>query len=79
MLAPLFAPRELVFAGPNGAVKTPDAASILAAPDSPTFVNADLIARGLVGYKTQVAAFAAAKIMLRPLAELAVAHADFAF
>ena len=79
MSEPLSAPRVIVFAGPNGAGKTSHATAILAALDIPTFVNADLIARGLVGYNTQAAAFAAGKIMLRQLGELATVRADFAF
>ncbi len=73
------APRVVVFAGPNGAGKSSHATAILAALDVPIFVNADLIARGLVGYNTQVAAFAAGKIMLRQLRELAADRADFGF
>jgi predicted ABC-type ATPase len=76
-LAP--APRVIVFAGPNGAGKSSHASAILAALDISTFVNADLIARGLIGYNTQAVAFAAGKIMLRQLRELADARTDFAF
>ncbi len=72
-------PRVIVFAGPNGAGKTSHASTILAALDIATFVNADFIARGLVGYNTQVAAFTAGKIMLKQLNELAAERADFAF
>lgn len=76
---PAASPRVVVFAGPNGAGKTSHATAILRAVGIDTFVNADLIARGLVGYNTQSAAFAAGKIMLRQLGELAAARADFAF
>jgi predicted ABC-type ATPase len=72
-------PRVIVFAGPNGAGKSSHATAILAALDIPVFVNADLIARGLVGSDTQLAAFAAGKIMLKQLSELAAARSDFAF
>jgi predicted ABC-type ATPase len=72
-------PRVIVFAGPNGAGKSSHATAILGALDIQVFVNADLIARGLVGRNTQLAAFAAGKIMLKQLNELAIARADFAF
>ncbi len=73
------APRVVVFAGPNGAGKSTHADAILAALGIPTFVNADYIARGLAGKRTETVAFAAGRIMLNRLHELAQAQADFAF
>ena len=73
------APRVVVFAGPNGAGKSTHADAILAALGIPTFVNADYIARGLAGQRTETVAFAAGRIMLNRLHELAQAQADFAF
>ena len=72
-------PRVVVFAGPNGAGKSTHADAILAALGIPTFVNADYIARGLAGQRTETVAFAAGRIMLNRLHELAQAQADFAF
>ena len=72
-------PRLVIFAGPNGAGKSSNAAEILRAINLATFVNADLIARGLVGYQTGAAAFAAGRIMLDRLRDLATRGEDFAF
>ena len=72
-------PRVVIFAGPNGAGKSTHADAILAALGIDTFVNADYIARGLSGRKTDVVAFEAGRIMLRRLHQLGEAGADFAF
>ena len=72
-------PRLVVFAGPNGAGKSSHAGPILESLGIPTFVNADLIARGLVGDDTSLAAFSAGRIMLKRLDELASERKDFAF
>ena len=72
-------PRLVVFAGPNGAGKSSHAGPILESLRISTFVNADLIARGLVGYDTSLAAFSAGRIMLKRLDELASERKDFAF
>lgn len=72
-------PRLIIFAGPNGAGKSSHAGAILESLGIATFVNADLIARGLIGYDTGLAAFAAGRIMLARVSELARAKADFAF
>lgn len=72
-------PRLIIFAGPNGAGKSSNAGAILEALGVATFVNADLIARGLVGYQTGTAAFAAGRIMLGQLHDLAARSEDFAF
>ncbi len=72
-------PRVVIFAGPNGAGKSTHADAILAALGIDTFVNADYIARGLSGHKTDVVAFEAGRIMLKRLRQLGEAQADFAF
>lgn len=72
-------PRVVIFAGPNGAGKSAHADAILAALGMDTFVNADYIARGLSGRKTELVAFEAGRIMLKRLRQLGEAKADFAF
>ena len=72
-------PRVVVFAGPNGAGKSTHADAILTALGIETFVNADYIARGLSGRKTDTVAFEAGRIMLKRLHQLGEAGADFAF
>jgi len=73
-------PRCIVIAGPNGAGKTTFAREFL-----PTgagivhFVNADLIAVGLAPLRPEMAAFAAARILLGELDRLAKERLDFAF
>jgi predicted ABC-type ATPase len=73
------APRVVIFAGPNGAGKSTHADAILAALHMDTFVNADYIARGLSGRKTDLVAFEAGRIMLKRLHQLGDAGVDFAF
>ena len=77
--APKPAPRVVIFAGPNGAGKSTHADAILASLGIDTFVNADYIARGLSGRKTELVAFEAGRIMLKRLKQLGHAGADFAF
>lgn len=48
-------PRVVIFAGPNGAGKSKQVDAILAALGVETFVNADYVARGLSGRKTDMA------------------------
>lgn len=73
-------PRCIVIAGPNGAGKTTFARQYL-----PTnarvvhFVNADLIAGGLSPLQPELAAIAAARLVLREIDRLAKARVDFAF
>ena len=70
----------VVLAGPNGAGKTTIAPSLLR--DSlgvEEFVNADTLAQGLSGFAPDRAAFAAGRIMLARLHELAEQGATFAF
>lgn len=73
-------PRCIVIAGPNGAGKTTFARRYL--PEDVGvihFVNADLIASGLSPLKPELAAIAAARILLKELDRLAAERADFAF
>jgi predicted ABC-type ATPase len=73
-------PRVIVLAGPNGAGKTTAAGSFLQAELGVTeFVNADVIAQGLSGFRPEAAALQAGRVMLARLKELAAARADFAF
>ena len=73
-------PRCIVIAGPNGAGKTafarrylPEGAGVV------HFVNADLIASGLSPLKPELAAIAAARMVLREIDRLASERLDFAF
>jgi predicted ABC-type ATPase len=73
-------PRCIVIAGPNGAGKTtfarrylPELARVV------NFVNADLIAGGLSPLKPELAAIAAARVVLREIDRLAAERLDFAF
>lgn len=73
-------PRCIVIAGPNGAGKTtfarrylPEGAGVV------HFVNADLIASGLSPLKPELAAIAAARMVLREIDRLASEGLDFAF
>ncbi len=73
-------PRCIVIAGPNGAGKTTFARRYLPAKARVIhFVNADLIAAGLSPLKPELAAIAAARMVLREIDRLAKARADFAF
>ena len=72
-------PRVVIFADPNGAGKSTHADAILAALGIDTFVNADYIARGLSGRKTELVAFEAGRLILKRLRQLGEAKADFAF
>jgi predicted ABC-type ATPase len=73
-------PIVVVIGGPNGAGKTTLAEAIVwAGYGIAEFVNADTIARGLSEYAPEQVAFAAGRLMLERLDELAAAGADFAF
>lgn len=73
-------PRIVVLAGPNGAGKSTSARAILQnALQVDEFVNADTIAQGLSAFEPTAVAFAAGRIMLGRLHELAGARANFAF
>jgi predicted ABC-type ATPase len=73
-------PRVAVLAGINGAGKTTASKEILTSVlKIPTFVNADIIARGLNGLNPEGVAIRAGRIMLQQLDDLAAAKEDFAF
>jgi predicted ABC-type ATPase len=71
--------RCIVIAGPNGAGKTTFARRYLPEHGVIHFVNADLIASGLSPLKPDLAAIAAARMLLRELDRLAAERIDFAF
>jgi len=73
-------PNLFVIAGPNGAGKTTYGRDFL--PQEMRcreFVNADLIAAGLSPFSPDTVAFAAGRIMLRRLRDLASRREDFSF
>jgi predicted ABC-type ATPase len=73
-------PRCILIAGPNGAGKTTFARRYL--PENAGvvhFVNADLIASGLSPLKPEIAAIAAARMVLGEIDRLVAERADFAF
>lgn len=73
-------PYLVVIGGPNGAGKSTVAPGLLAGYlGITTFVNADVIARGLSGFDPDGANIEAGKVMLRRLRELAGDGEDFAF
>src|SRR6267378_5057207 len=73
-------PRCIVVAGPNGAGKTTFAREYLPGIARVVhFVNADLIAGGLSPLKPELAAIAAARMVLREIDRLATERTDFAF
>jgi len=70
----------VVIAGPNGAGKSTAAPSLLQRTfGSIEFVNADTIARGLSGIDPDRQAFAAGRIMLTHIHNLAAMRRNFAF
>ncbi len=73
-------PHLIVIAGPNGAGKSTTAPSLLKGTVKVAdFVNADLIAQGLSGFKPEGAAFHAGRVMLERIHYLAKKRIDFAF
>ena len=73
-------PDVIVLAGPNGAGKSTAAEKLLQEPCHVSeFVNADVIARGLSAFHPEGVAFAAGRIMLTRLRELATERKSFAF
>jgi predicted ABC-type ATPase len=73
-------PRCIVIAGPNGAGKTTFAREYLPRIARVVhFVNADLIAGGLSPLKPELAAVAAARVVLRELDRLSADRVNFAF
>ena len=70
----------MLIAGPNGAGKTTFARRYLPEDAGVVhFVNADLIASGLSPLKPELAAIAAARMVLREIDRLAGERTDFAF
>lgn len=77
---PTTTPRVVVIAGPNGAGKSTLAATLVQRIEGvSTFVNADVIARGLSVLSPERVAVSAGKIMLRRLDELEHTRQSFAF
>ena len=73
-------PYIVIVAGPNGAGKSTTASSILqGALGVVEFVNADIIAQGLSGFRPETAAFQAGRIMLERIRYLATERLNFAF
>jgi predicted ABC-type ATPase len=73
-------PSVVILAGPNGAGKSTAAPELLqGALAVNEFVNADVIARGLSAFDPDRAAFAAGRVMLARLDELAGLYETFAF
>jgi len=73
-------PRVVVLAGINGAGKTTASRDLLVnVLKIPVFTNADAIARGLNSLNPESEAFAAGRIMLTWMRELADKKRDFAF
>ena len=73
-------PDVIVLAGPNGAGKSTAAEKLLQESCHVSeFVNADVIARGLSAFHPEGVAFAAGRIMLTRLRELATERKSFAF
>lgn len=73
-------PLVMVIAGPNGAGKTTIAPHLLRdALGIREFVNADTIAAGLSGFAPERAAFAAGRLMLERMHQLAAEGQSFAF
>jgi predicted ABC-type ATPase len=73
-------PHVVVLAGPNGAGKTTSAPELLhGAFGVDAYVNADVIAAGLSGFRPDAAAIEAGRIMLAHMAHLAVRRISFAF
>src|SRR5262245_33461782 len=73
-------PHVVVIGGPNGAGKSTTAPRLLVGTLQVTeFVNADLIAQGLSGFRPEGTAIEAGRVMLRRLHQLAEQRLDFAF
>jgi predicted ABC-type ATPase len=73
-------PSVVILAGPNGAGKSTTAPALLKGVLGVTeFVNADVIARGLSGFRPEGAAMTAGRVMLARLHELARQRVSFAF
>lgn len=68
----------IIIAGPNGAGKTTFASEFLPKVGCTTFINADLIAKGLAPLRPESEALRAGKIMLELLDEYAAKKESFA-
>ena len=72
--------RILIIAGPNGAGKTTFATEYLPnEANTPTFINADLIATGLNPFQPERAAFRAGRMMLEMIDDCVRKCENFAF
>ena len=77
---PLPEKRIIIIAGPNGAGKTTFARELLPnEADTLTFINADLIARGLDPFQPERAAFRAGRMMLEMIDACVHRGENFAF
>ena len=73
------APRAVLIAGPNGAGKTTFAREYLPRePDTPRFLNADLIAAGLSPFDPDRAALRAGRLLLTLIEETVARRESFA-
>src|SRR4051794_38685495 len=73
-------PEGVILGGPNGGGKTTSSQRLLADTLAVmTFVNADVIARGLAGFDPDSDAIEASRIMLERLRQLAERRVSFAF
>lgn len=72
-------PTIIVIGGPNGAGKSTVAGSLLGHLGARTFINADLIARGLSGLNPQSRAFESGRVMLHEMRRLTARMETFAF
>src|SRR4051812_36652211 len=79
-MTPAKDPSVVLLGGPNGAGKSTVAPFLLRGTlKVDEFVNADLLAQGLSGFRPQAAALGAGRIMLARLDELARHRVSFAF
>ena len=73
-------PKVYVIAGPNGSGKTTFASEFLPSyANSPAFINADTIARGLSGFSPDAVALKAGRLLLEQIEIYAAKRIDFAF
>ena len=73
-------PKVYIIAGPNGSGKTTFASEFLPNyADTPAFVNADTIARGLSGFSPDAVALKAGRLLLEQIESYAAKKVDFAF
>jgi len=75
-----FQPTVVLIGGPNGAGKTTVAPGLLGSYlNLNTFVNADVLAKGLSGMRPETEALAAGRLMISHLHQLASERKSFAF